>query len=172
VIVGKGVDSGVVSCNMDSEADNEAVGRENIFGKDKGNIVVKGVVSNGQVKINEDVVDIDEMAANGQKNLAKAEKEIVSGGMEIVSGEKIAAGGQDKFDSVVLGCTHYVFWKEAIKAKFNCRVFDGISGTVDHLTKILGITDHQPSTTPQVEFLGGLPDKNSQIYENILFKVV
>jgi glutamate racemase len=44
-----------------------------------------------------------------------------------------------RFDAVVLGCTHYIFIKEALSRYLSgpVRIIDGNAGTVRHLTKIL-----------------------------------
>ena len=80
-------------------------------------------------------------------------------------------------DSVVLGCTHYVFLKDAIKRAYNCAVFDGIAGTAAHLCDILGIGDHFKENSgifdhydenkPNITFLGGDNIKNARIYAKI-----
>lgn len=77
-------------------------------------------------------------------------------------------------DSVVLGCTHYAYIKDIIKEIYNCRIFDGISGTTAHLLKIIGIgahicarngiDDHIALKKSNITFLGGDFNKNAQIY--------
>lgn len=77
-------------------------------------------------------------------------------------------------DSVVLGCTHYVYIKDIVEKKYNCPVFDGIAGTVDHLREILGmadhlgefsgICDHYNDNRLKTTFLGGDIVKNTRIY--------
>lgn len=49
---------------------------------------------------------------------------------------------ETRADSVVLGCTHYAFVTEQIKRRFGCPVFDGIEGTANRFSKILGTSDH------------------------------
>ncbi len=81
-------------------------------------------------------------------------------------------------DSVVLGCTHYVFIKDIVQRRYNCPVFDGIAGTADHLREILGMSDHQQgnigisdhNTDKQsnVTFLSGDIVKNTRIYNYII----
>ena len=44
-----------------------------------------------------------------------------------------------RFDAVVLGCTHYIFLRERIADFYKCPVFDGNTGTADHLAEILNI---------------------------------
>lgn len=78
-------------------------------------------------------------------------------------------------DSVVLGCTHYVFIKRQIEKAYNCPVFDGISGTADHFAKILGMTDHfgdfsgnfdhSAVDKPKITFIGGDFNKNKRVFE-------
>lgn len=38
-----------------------------------------------------------------------------------------------KPDSIVLGCTHYIYIKEQIKRRYNCKVYDGNIGIVNRL---------------------------------------
>lgn len=82
-------------------------------------------------------------------------------------------------DCVVLGCTHYTFVKEQIKAKYKCPVFDGTGATADHFVKILGTADHFLPHSGKfdhfankkfnITFLGKNSERNSQIF-NFLFK--
>lgn len=44
-----------------------------------------------------------------------------------------------KYDAVVLGCTHYIFLRDRIRAFFGTPVFDGNSGTADHIASTLNI---------------------------------
>lgn len=81
--------------------------------------------------------------------------------------------------SVVLGCTHYTFVHRQIESRYNCPVFDGISGTADHFAQILGKNihfyphegkfDHSTTKKFKITFLRGNNDKNRQIFE-CLFK--
>ncbi len=73
-----------------------------------------------------------------------------------------------KADSVVLGCTHYVFAKDIIKNFYNCPVFDGISGTADHLAEILGIFDHRVPRAQKVSFKSGDIAKNRTIFHDLI----
>lgn len=85
-----------------------------------------------------------------------------------------------KADSVVLGCTHYVYIKDIVQSKYNCKIFDGITGTVNRLRSVLGISDHFGGNTGisdhcgpdelNITFLGGDFVKNALIFENILNK--
>jgi glutamate racemase len=70
-------------------------------------------------------------------------------------------------DAVVLGCTHYAFLSEPIAKYYNCPVFDGMLGTVNHLCTLLGITDHQPLNCPKITFVGGEFAKNNEIFAKI-----
>ena len=46
---------------------------------------------------------------------------------------------QDKLDAVVLGCTHFIFFKKHIQGilKDSVRIIDGNEGTCRHLMDIL-----------------------------------
>lgn len=80
-------------------------------------------------------------------------------------------------DSIVLGCTHYIYLSEQLKRAFSCRVFDGMGGTVRRLGKILGISDHheyfsgisdhQIDKSRNIGFFNGNISKNKQIFEKI-----
>ena len=71
-------------------------------------------------------------------------------------------------DTVVLGCTHYVLAKKIIQSYYNCPVFDGISGTADHLKEILGIIDHNGQRAQKIAFSGGDSYKNRKVFNYIL----
>lgn len=75
-----------------------------------------------------------------------------------------------KADSVVLGCTHYVFAKEIIKNYYNCPVFDGIEGTAVHLCDKLGISDHHAPRAQKIVFCGGDSSKNRRIFRSLLIR--
>lgn len=73
-----------------------------------------------------------------------------------------------KVDNVVLGCTHYIFIKDTIKSFYNCRVFDGISGTAERLCQKLGISDHRGQREQKITFKGGDTAKNKAIFNKLL----
>ncbi|MDE5942854.1 MAG: glutamate racemase [Clostridia bacterium] len=71
-------------------------------------------------------------------------------------------------DTVVLGCTHYVLAEKIIQSYYNCPVFDGISGTADHLKEVLGIFDHHGQRAQKIAFSGGDTYKNRKVFNNLL----
>ena len=71
-------------------------------------------------------------------------------------------------DSVVLGCTHYIYIKEIVKTVYNCPVFDGIEGTADHLAKKLGKNDHRPKRAQKITFQGDYSAKNREIFRKLI----
>lgn len=80
--------------------------------------------------------------------------------------EKIAFSlPKGNFNSVVLGCTHYIFIEKYIKKLYNCKIFDGMAGTADHLQSVLGITDHFSSQTAKISFFCGNFAKNRAVFE-------
>ncbi len=95
--------------------------------------------------------------------------------------EKLPAGllPEVEADSVVLGCTHYVYVKKQIKSFYNRPVFDGISGTANHFVKIIGMTDHfrdffgnndhKSDFAVDLTFLRGNIDKNGRIFDDIYY---
>ncbi len=79
---------------------------------------------------------------------------------------------QGKFDGVVLGCTHYVFLKERIRNYYGCPVFDGISGTADHLQNILNICSENSRKIDKIPpiFVGNDKNKNKMVYERVFLE--
>ncbi len=75
---------------------------------------------------------------------------------------------EGKFDAAVLGCTHYIFFKEEIQKQLRCPVFDGNAGTIDHLAKIANICSKKPqkSTKNAVIFLGKAKNINKTVFES------
>ena len=71
-------------------------------------------------------------------------------------------------DSVVLGCTHYIYVKDIVKSFYNCPVFDGIEGTAANLVKKLGKNDHRAKRAQKITFEGGLVVKNRNIFRNLV----
>lgn len=76
-------------------------------------------------------------------------------------------------DSVVLGCTHYIYVKSKIAKFYGCPVFDGVDGTVNRLCNVLGKTDHfedkidisAGEESGNVAFVGGDEVKNKRVFE-------
>lgn len=75
-----------------------------------------------------------------------------------------------KYQSVVLGCTHYVYIKDIVEKFYNCPVFDGIEGTANHLCEKLGKTDHRGARRQKITFVGGYEDKNRMIFRRLIWK--
>ena len=74
-------------------------------------------------------------------------------------------------DSVVLGCTHYIYIKDIVKSFYNCPVFDGIEGTADNLARKLGKNDHRAKRAQKITFEGGFVVKNRDIFRNLVTKM-
>ena len=75
-----------------------------------------------------------------------------------------------KADTIVLGCTHYIFVKEAVQKKYGCPVFTGVEGTVRRILKILGVGDTQQIVPlcPKITFVGGDEEKNKRVFYDVL----
>lgn len=73
-------------------------------------------------------------------------------------------------DTVVLGCTHYIFVKSAVERKYNCPVFTGVEGTVNRILSILGASESVTLTPTfkNVTFVGGDKDKNERVFYEVL----
>lgn len=57
--------------------------------------------------------------------------------------------------AIVLGCTHYIYIKEYIRARYGCPVFDGNEGIANRLCQVLGVSFKENlgnSTTEQTVF--------------------
>jgi len=73
-------------------------------------------------------------------------------------------------DSVVLGCTHYIFVKETVAKKYGCPVFTGCEGTVKRLLTLLGakeVCDVAPQSR-KIAFIGGDEEKNERVFYEVL----
>lgn len=67
-------------------------------------------------------------------------------------------------DSIVLGCTHYIYISEIISSYYNCPVFDGVEGTVNRFEKIIGVSGNTVTERSEITFFGGDYIKNSRIF--------
>lgn len=75
-------------------------------------------------------------------------------------------------DTVVLGCTHYIFVKEIIQKKYGCPVFTGVRGTINRLLQILG-ADGELQEQPEnhvIHFAGGDEEKNRRVFYDVLYR--
>ena len=77
---------------------------------------------------------------------------------------------QVECESVVLGCTHYIYIKELVKAYYNCPVFDGIEGTANNLAAKLGRDDHLRRRAQKITFDGSSVVKNRNIFRALISK--
>ena len=73
-------------------------------------------------------------------------------------------------DSLVLGCTHYIYIKEIVKSFYNCPVFDGIEGTANNLVKQLGRSNSIAKRAQKIKFEGSFVVKNSDIFKGLVTK--
>lgn len=75
-------------------------------------------------------------------------------------------------DSIVLGCTHYIFIEKTVKNFYNCPVYDGVYGTAARLCSVLGKTDHQTGISDDflknTAFIGGDEVKNRLVFEQLV----
>ena len=92
---------------------------------------------------------------------------------EIYIKEEFAKAGiePDKLSAVVLGCTHFVYFKESFRNLLpaECPVFDGVRGTASHVIRTLGLCERSSATTSAEEIMsitefsisGEAPDENT-----------
>ena len=74
----------------------------------------------------------------------------------------------ERFDAVVLGCTHYVLIEKEISKFFNAKTLSGNKATAKSLKNYLyknSLT--AKNTNPETLFLGGSADKNRKVYDKI-----
>ncbi len=70
-----------------------------------------------------------------------------------------------KPDTVVLGCTHYIYVKREIEKFYGCKSFDGVDGIVAALRKTLQkCGDFDAKTLGKVSFWGGDTAKNERVF--------
>lgn len=74
-----------------------------------------------------------------------------------------------KPSAVVLGCTHYVYYREDIRRFYGCPVFDGNEGIARRLSAVLDRKEygHGMRKTPTVAFLGESATLNKQVFEQM-----
>lgn len=73
-------------------------------------------------------------------------------------------------DSLVLGCTHYVFAEEIIAAHYKIPVYDGLDGTAKRLASVLGDTDlgktdHFCRNERKISFICGDTARNCRVFK-------
>ena len=100
--------------------------------------------------------------------LAGAIERALTHGEKLTISDHLPAG---RYDGVVLGCTHYVFFRQEIARFYGCRVFDGGEGTANRLKSVLaeqlvrrknGIADHpQPEQNPNICFTKKCKEKQN-----------
>jgi len=100
------------------------------------------------------VVPQDELAEYIERNVLNLDERVI---------KSLLPNG--KYDTVVLGCTHYVYAAKIIAKHYNLPVFDGIAGTVNHFCKVLGNFDHKIENKGKITFFGGDFEKNRQIFK-------
>lgn len=102
------------------------------------------------------VVPCRELAAYIESNIFNIEPEKISALLPQIDAE-----------AVVLGCTHYSFVKKIIEKHYKRPVFDGNTGTAEHLLAILGKFDHRTAILPKIHFIGGDEEKNKRVFSNM-----
>ncbi len=75
-----------------------------------------------------------------------------------------------KFDAAVLGCTHYIWVRERIAAALDCPVFDGNTGTADHLATLANICSKNMKKTNKNSplFIGNSAKSNKKAYSLLI----
>ena len=74
--------------------------------------------------------------------------------------------------AVVLGCTHYVYYREEIARFYGCPVYDGNAGIARRLQSVLGVREAEQSIfrSPEIRFLGESATYNEQVFEQMFAK--
>ncbi|MBQ9728756.1 MAG: glutamate racemase [Clostridia bacterium] len=75
-------------------------------------------------------------------------------------------------DSVVLGCTHYIFIKKQIEQFYACSCYDGNAGMAQRLRSFLpsDFSENGTQNSPSIFFLGNAKNTNQTIYEQMFAK--
>lgn len=70
-------------------------------------------------------------------------------------------------DSIVLGCTHYIYILEIVSSFYNCPVYDGVEGTANQFERIIGAPNNATADYSEITFFGGDFIKNSRVFSQI-----
>lgn len=95
----------------------------------------------------------NEFFVSAQEGLAAAVEDCIVRGKAFDLAAHLPIG---KFDGVVLGCTHYVYFKEQISAFYGVPAFDGGEGTARQLKKVLCGLPEIEKTGTHDHFCGSL----------------
>ena len=85
--------------------------------------------------------------------------------------DKLKPFNLDEYVAIVLGCTHFVYFKKYLKKVLpkHMKIYDGNEGTVRHLKECLNITESNNDVTPKVSFYySGKLCKDNEILESYL----
>lgn len=94
------------------------------------------------------------------KNLAFAIEESLASGSELNLSDHLT---KTDTQAVVLGCTHYTFYKEQISSFFFAPCFDGGEGVYRRAKSVLALSEDM-SIQKKVFFLGETAKKNREIF--------
>jgi len=153
-LAGEGAGAIVIACNTASSAAGQILRRQfnipiicmepaiNLAYKEKGNKVLV-LATNLTLHLEKYLrlkdrlnVEIDEIAA---PKLVELAEDFKFGGDEVSHYlNKVLSGYHlDEYSHLVLGCTHFSFFQETLKAMLpqNIKVLDGNRGTVEHLRR-------------------------------------
>lgn len=68
--------------------------------------------------------------------------------------EKLAEFNLEEYVGIVLGCTHFVYFKKYLEKILppHMKIYDGNEGTIRHLKECLGLSDIEEQIEPKVTF--------------------
>lgn len=73
------------------------------------------------------------------------------------------------FDAAVLGCTHYIFLKDALRTALGCPVYDGNAGAAARLASLVGLGEGEPRYPfRRPLFIGPCAARNARVYKKVL----
>lgn len=97
------------------------------------------------------------------KNLAKDIENYYLYGTSI-NLKKVKKYASEKYKSVLLGCTHYIYLKSQFKKLFNCAIYDGLNEVCLRLKyEISGVEG--TNLSPTISFIGESAKFNFDVYQ-------
>lgn len=85
--------------------------------------------------------------------------------------EKLAKFNLDEFSGIVLGCTHFVYFRKYLEeiVPKHIKIYDGNEGTIRRLKECLGLEDISSSVRPKITFYySGEKCKTTEILDSYL----
>lgn len=85
--------------------------------------------------------------------------------------EKLAEYNLDEYVGIVLGCTHFVYFRKYLEKILpkHIKIYDGNEGTIKHLKECLGLKEEKDAIAPKITFYySGEKCKTTEILDSYL----